>query len=132
MSFVNYLGELGFQRVISFPDFLQLRISTCMDYDRAYLQACSEEHMHRQLGSRYFIAAANGCKILYLKDAAIDFLKFTGKDCGNRLKRDVFKKLQDSIVLAHLKADSLMYYHVYVETFTCSQNQMILIYHFYQ
>ena len=78
--------------------------------------------MHRQVGSRYFVAAANGCKILFLKDAAVEFLKFTGKDCGNKLERDVFTKLQDSIELAHLKADSLMYYHVYGDLYMLSKS----------
>ena len=68
----------------------------------------------RQVGSRYFVSAANAAKILFLKDAAIEFLKFTGKErAGNTLECDVFAKLHDSAELAPLKADSLMYYHVY-------------------
>ena len=71
-------------------------------------------NLHRQVGSRYFVSAANVTKIVFLKDAAIEFLKFTGKDtAGNKLERDVFAKLHDSIELDHLKADSLMHYHEY-------------------
>ena len=69
--------------------------------------------LHRQIGSRYFVTASNACKVLILKDAAIAFLTFTGKNYGNKLERDVFAKLQDAVELAHLMADSLMYYHVY-------------------
>ena len=125
-EFCKLFGRTGVPEytsgVLSFPDFLELKISTSMDEDRAYLQACSEVRMHRQVGSRYFVSAANGCKILFLKDAAIEFLKFTGKDCGNRLERDVFTKLQDSLELAHLKADSLMYYHVYGDLYMLSKS----------
>ena len=125
-EFCKLFGRTGVQEytsgVVSFPDFLQLRISTCTDDDRAYVQACSEVRMHRQVGSKYFVAAANGCKILFLKDAAVEFLKFTGKDCGNKLERDVFTKLQDSIELAHLKVDSLMYYHVYGDLYMLSKS----------
>ena len=49
-------------------------------------------------------------------------MKFTGKDCRNRLERDVFTKLQDSLELAHLKADSLMYYHVYGDLYMLSKS----------
>ena len=41
-------------------------------------------------------------------------IEFTEKDTGgNKLEHDVFAKLHDSAELAHLEADSLMYYHVY-------------------
>ena len=125
-EFCKLFGSTGVPEytsgVLSFPDFLELRVSTCNDEDCAYLQACSKVHLHRQVGSRYFVSAANGCKILFLKDAAIEFLKFTGKDCGNRLERDVFAKLHDSIELAHLKADSLMYYHIYGDLYMLSKS----------
>ena len=122
-NFANYLGVLVFQNILlgCFLS-LELRVSTCNDEDCAYLQACSKVHLHRQVGSRYFVSAANGCKILFLKDVAIEFLKFTGKHCGNRLERDVFAKLRDSIELAHLKADSLMYYHIYGDLYMLSKS----------
>ena len=40
-------------------------------------------------------------------------LKFAGKDAGNKLERDVMRKLQDPIELSYLKADSLMFYRIY-------------------
>ena len=61
-------------------------------------------------------------KIFFLKDAAIEFLKFTGKDSESKLEREIFTKLQDSIELAHLKADSLMYYHVYGDVYMLSKS----------
>jgi hypothetical protein len=109
--------------VHSFPDFLKLRMSTTKDEERAYYQACSNVNLHRQVGSRYFVSAANAGKILFLKDAAMEFLKFTGKDTGgNKLERDVFAKLHDSAELAHLQADSLMYYHVYGDLYMLSKS----------
>ena len=32
-----------------------------------------------QVGSRYFVSASNAVKIVFLKEAAIHFLKYTGK-----------------------------------------------------
>ena len=90
---------------------------------QSYYQACQNVTLHRQVGSRYFVSAANAAKILFIKDAAIEFLKFTGKDkTGNKLERDVFAKLNDSVELAHLKADSLMYYHVYGDLYMLSKS----------
>lgn len=81
-EFCKLLGKKGVSEytlgVVSFPDFLALRSTD------TYYQCCSN------IGSRYFVSAANACKILFLKDAAIEFLKFTGKDTGNK-----FAKLQD-------------------------------------
>lgn len=108
--------------VLSFPDFLKLQISATEGTEREYYQTCSKVKLHRQVGSRYFVAAANGCKILYLKKAAIDFLKFTGKDKGNRLEREVFAKLHDMEELAHLQADALMYYHIYGDLYMLSKS----------
>ena len=99
-----------------------MKTSTSNNDDRVYYQSCANVCLHRQVGSRYFVTATNACKIVFLKDAAIDFLKFTGKDSGNRLERDVFTKLQDPIELAHLKADSLMYYHVYGDLYMLSKS----------
>lgn len=108
--------------VLSFPDFLELQISTTKDEERAYYQACRKVNLHRQVGSRYFVSAANAVKILFLKDSAIEFLKFTGKNTGNKLERDVFAKMHDSAELAHLQADSLMYYHVYGDLYMLSKS----------
>ena len=120
--------------VLSFPDFLELTVSTTelntsttelnvSTTQETYFQECLKVKLHRQIGSRYFVTAANATKILFLKDAAIAFLKFTGKDrAGNKLEQDVFSKLQDSSELDHLKADSLMYYHVYGDLLMLSKS----------
>ena len=42
------------------------------------------------------------------------FLKYTGKENGNKLERSVFQKLQDPLGLVHLKADA-MFHHVYCD-----------------
>ena len=67
------------------------------------------------------MSAANGCKILYLRNAAIEYLKFTGKNAGNKLERDVLHKLQDPVELSYLKADSLMYYDIYGDLYMLSK-----------
>lgn len=126
-EFCKLFGRTGVPEyttgVLSFPDFLELKASTCSDEDHTYYQACAKVRLHRQVGSRYFVSAANACKIIFLKDAAIEFLKFTGKDTGNRLECDVFAKLHDPIELAHLKADSLMYYHIYADLYMLSKSK---------
>ena len=104
-----------------------MELTTSNNDNRTYYQACAKVHLHRQVGSRYFVTAANACKIVFLKDAAIEFLKFTGRESGNRLERDVFTKLQDSMELAHLKADSLMYYHVYGDLYMLSKSRSTVL-----
>ena len=52
--------------VLSFPDFRKLQMSTTKDEERAYYQACLRVNLHGQVGSRYFVSAANAAKILFL------------------------------------------------------------------
>ena len=88
--------------VLSFPDFLELQLSTVEGEEQTYFRECLKVNLHRQIGSRYFVTTANATKILFLKDAAIAFLKFTGKDkSGNKLELDIFSKLHDSSELDH-------------------------------
>jgi len=56
-----------------------------------------------------------------------EYLKFTGKDSGNRLEHDVFAKLHDSDELAHLKAIASCTI-IYIGILTCSPNLIILGY----
>ena len=49
-------------------------------------------------------------------------MKFTGKESGNKLERDLFAKLHDSVELAHLKVDSLMYFHVYGDLYMLAKS----------
>ena len=101
----------------TFPDFLQL-MSNDPDVsleDSQYYQSCIKVKLERQVGNRYFVTAANALRVLYLSEAALSFLRYTGKDCGNKLESEVYKKLQDPEQLSHLKADGLMFYHVYAD-----------------
>lgn len=43
----------------------------------------------------------------------MDYLRYPGKDTGNKLEQDVLCKLQDPVELCHLNVYSLMYYHIY-------------------
>lgn len=110
--------------VVSFPDFLALKVNSSDGEQQGYYQNCTKVHLHRQIGSRYFVTASNACRVLYLKDAAIEYLKFTDKGtAGNKLERDVFCKLQDPLELAHLKVDSLFYYHVYADLYMLAKSK---------
>ena len=53
---------------------------------------------------------------------AISFLKYTGRDSGNKLERVIFKKLQDPEELCNLKADGLMFYHIYADLVTLAKS----------
>jgi hypothetical protein len=112
MNFVSCLAKTGGPEyacgVLCFPDFLEMKVSVAEGEEQAYFRECLKVNLHRQIGSRYFVTAANATKILFLNDAAIAFLKFTGKDrVGNKLEQDVFSKLHDSIELDHLKAGTI-------------------------
>ena len=91
MSSANYMENLGVPEycsgVVSSSEFLEVNISSTADEQQIYYRNCSKVRLHRQVGSRYFVSAANACKILiYLRNAAIEYLKFTGKDAGNKLE----------------------------------------------
>lgn len=126
-EFCKLFGKSGVPEyclgVISFPEFLEVKMSSTSDKQQMYYSNCSKVRLHRQVGSRYFVTAANACKVLFLRNAAIEYLKFTGKDVGNKLEREVLRKLQDAVELSHLKADSLMYYHIYGDLFMLSKSK---------
>ena len=94
---------------VKFPDFLDIRCKV------QYYKECIKVRLARQVGSRYFVTAANASKAFYLVPAAIDFLQFNGKSetSGNRLESELYLQLQDPTILALLKADALMFYFVY-------------------
>lgn len=126
-EFCKLFGKSGVPEycsgVVSFPEFLEVKVSSTAGEQQTYYRNCSKVRLHRQVGSRYFVSAANACKILYLRNAAIEYLKFTGKDAGNKLERDVLCKLQDAVELSYLKADSLMYYHIYGDLYMLSKSK---------
>ena len=99
---------------LAFPDYLTLAMEgKHFPEKRDYYNLCAKVKLDRQVGSRYFVTASNAGKVLFLREAALDFLQYTGKNDGNKLEREVFKKLEDPDELAHLKVDALMFHHVY-------------------
>ena len=74
----------------AFPDFVALKSDSSQSSTEArYYQHCKQIKMDRQFGSRYFVTAANSGKVLFLWEAAIDFLSFIGKENGNKLEQTV-------------------------------------------
>ena len=71
-------------------------------------QSCAGITLDHQVGSRYFLSAANACKIVFLKNGAVHFLVYIGRDTGNKLERDLHAKLLDPTEIA---ADAFMFYH---------------------
>ena len=63
--------------------------------DRAYteVQICAKVKLDQQVGSRYFVSASNAGNILLLREAALDFLSYSGKCNGNKLEQDIYQKL---------------------------------------
>ena len=128
-EFCKLFGKLGVPEycsgVVSFPDFLEIKIRSASEdqlSELTYYRNCLKLRLHRQVGSRYFVSASNACKILYLRHAAIEYLKFTGKDAGNKLERELLLKLQNTVEVSHLRVDGLMYYHVYGDLYVLSKS----------
>ena len=100
---------------LAFPDFLVI-MSKDPNASNDYYSSCTQVTFDRQVGSRYFVTAANATKIIFVREAAIHFLKYTGKENGNRLEKEVYRKLLDSEeIMAQVKADALMFFHVYAD-----------------
>ena len=110
--------------VLTFPDFLALKEddSSLSKEDHIYYRLCSVVKLDRQVGSRYFVSAANAAKIVFLAEAAVCFLKYTGKDTCNKLQVDLLTKLQDQNEITQLRADGLMYFHVYADIVMLSKS----------
>ena len=120
-EFAKLFGTQGVKEygvgVLQFPDFLETcQLSEDCEDMVSYYKKCSEIRLSRQVGNRYFVSASNAGRILFLLPAAIKYLEFTGKSTGgNKLEKTVYGKLQDSKLVSALKADALMYYHVYAD-----------------
>ena len=97
-----------------FADFLMIAEDSQPE-SREYYQYCAKVVLDRQVGSRYFVSAANAAKIFFLRNAAIYFLEYTGRVDGNKLERTLYQKLNDPQEIARLKADVIMFYLVYSE-----------------
>ena len=119
-EFVKEFGACGTPEYavgcVQFPDFLELQ-STRSNDKSEYFQQCRSVHLERQVGSRYFVIAANASKALFLMPAALEFLKFKGVSAttGNKLEKELYSKLQEPSLLASLKADASMFYFVYAD-----------------
>lgn len=100
----------------NFLDFLTLTSQTATDdSERSYYKSCLGVSLERQIGNRYFVTAT---KILFLKKAAVEFLKYTGKKVnGNNGTQP--------IAIALLRIDGIMFYHVYADlvNLQCLKNQ---------
>ena len=119
-EFCKLFGHKGIKEtgigVKTFPDFLKVQHQTETDPNRKdYYKECQKIRLARQVGSRYFVTAHNATKILYLKEAALAYLEYFKK---NRLENEVYAKLKNPAVMAGLKADGLMFIHIYADL-TC-------------
>ena len=108
-----------------FLDYLNLMLDGhCSHSDQAeyYTKVC----LDRQVGSRYFVTAHNAAKIMLLVRAACDFLEYSGKCTdGSKLEIDVYRKLQDPEELSRLKADALMFFHVYADLMALAKSTVL-------
>ena len=116
-AFTKEFGACGTPKYGSgntkFPDFLDLRYK---DSEDQYYKEYVKVHLARQVGSRYFVTAANASKAFYLAPAAIEFLQFINgitNTTGNKLEEELYQQLQDPNILALLKVDALMFYFIY-------------------
>ena len=95
------------------------------DDSHEYYQVCAVVKLHRQVGSCYFVSANNAAKIYFLADSALAFLRYTGKDHGNKLEIEVFAKLENAQEMAQLRVDALLYYHVYADLMMLSKSKTL-------
>ena len=102
--------------VLQLRDYIQLQLEQANDPEKIpYYQGCKSVTFERQVGSHYFVSAANAGKILFMIPVAVEFLEYTGKHSGNKLEKSVYTKLKDPQELACLKADAIMFHHVYAD-----------------
>ena len=69
--------------VLSFSYFLALMSNdfSLSEESQAYYYSCSSVTLDRQVESRYFVAAANATKIVFLKEAAVHFFAIHWQRC---------------------------------------------------
>ena len=104
---------------------IELEDSSLNSNSQTYYSSCASTILERQVGSRYFVSAANATKILFLTQAALEFLEFTGKNQGTKLEKEVYCKLQDQNAILQLKADALMFYHVYADLVMLAKSNLL-------
>lgn len=118
-EFCKLLGRHGAPEygcgALAFPDFLHLMSTDTSVNCKEYYVSCAAIRFNRQIGSRYFVTAANAMKIIFVREAAIHFLKYTGKQNGNRLEKEVYRKLLDLDEMVLVRADALMFFHIYAD-----------------
>ena len=103
--------------VLQLRNYIHLQLEQANDPEKkSYYQQCKSVTFERQVGSRYFVSAANAGKIPFMAPVAVEFLEYTGKHSGNMLERSVYTKLKDSNELASLKADAIIFHHVYADS----------------
>ena len=90
-EFVKEFGMCGtpeyFAGSVKFPDFLCMQ-STHPQTKSQYFKDCCKVRLERQVGSRYFVTAANASRALFLAPAALEYLQFNGVSAttGNKLE----------------------------------------------
>lgn len=93
------------------------------DDERKYFRQCLGIHLERQVGSRYFVTAANASKALFLLHAALEFFKYNGlSDASNKLEKGLHCKLHDTFLRSSVQADALMFYFVYADLMTLAKS----------
>ena len=80
------------------------------DSSETTYQQCAKIKLDRQVSSR---DTANAEKVLFMREAAISFLKYIGEENGNKLECSVSQKLHNPLELPHLKADAMFHYVYY-------------------
>ena len=95
-EFTKLFGQYGVPEyclgVLQLRDYIQLQLEQANDPEKIpYYQECKSVTFERQVGSRYFVSAANAGKILFMIPVAAEFLEYTGKHSGNKLEKSVYK-----------------------------------------
>ena len=105
---------------VSFPNYLAIAMKSVDNEDGVYYEQCKSVTLDRQVGSRYFVTAANAVRLLFLRKAASEYLTEFRK---NSLEKDVYQKLQDTNLIANIKADGLMFVLVFADLVNLAKSE---------
>ena len=80
-EFTKLFGQHGVPEycvgVLQLRDYIQLQLEQANDPEKiSYYQECKSVTFERQVGSRYFVSAANAGKILFMIPVAAEFLEY--------------------------------------------------------
>ncbi len=105
--------------VSTFRIFLARKAKECTGVEQEYYESAQKIVLERQVGSRYYVTSCNAGRLYFLRVAMVTFLEEQRLiKALNRLESSCLQKLQDSLLLAKLRLEGLMFDKVYADLMT--------------